>query len=495
MSMEDPTSPQSFSTGRRWFIGFHVLLAVAAFAAIVGMTNYLGIRHFVRYNVSGTEQDKLSPVTKQVLGALTNDVRVIAYFDPDHPLFPYVKSMLQEYASTSRFVKVETVNYLTEPAKALQVLADYRLPQDSKDLVIFAANGRMEYVNQGELSDLDMNELLQGKSKEVKRKAFKGEMYFTSKILSVSIVQQNTAYYLLGHEEHKPQLEDGSGFKKFIELLVFNNVKVNELDLLRGSEVPADCDLLIIAGPQKTINDSELEKISRYLSQGGRLLFLAHRNMQAGPERILGKWGIDLGNNGVEDKKNALENRMLTFDNFGTHQIVQPLAKNKLIMAMFMPRTVRALAGANQQADSAKVTDLISTGPDGIAYTDFKNGSYYPSSSDLKGVLPVAVAVEKGGLRGVKLERGTTRIVACGDSYFLANSLIIYPGNEEFARQSLNWLLGRSIMLNDIGPRSFTEYTMVVTDSQMVILRWILLGAFPGAVFGFGLLVYLRRQR
>lgn len=493
--MEDPTSPQSFSTGRRWFIGFHVLLAIVAFAAIVGMANYLGIRHFVRSNVSGTEQDKLSPATKQVLAALTNDVRIIAYFDPDHPLFPYVKSMLQEYASASRFVKVETVNYRTEPTKALQVLSDFRLPQDSKDLIIFAANGLMEYVTQGELSDLDMNELLQGKSKEVKRKAFKGEMYFTSKILSVCVARLNTAYYLVGHGEHEPQAEGAFGYKKFIDLLVFNNVKINQLELTRGAEIPADCDLLVIAGPEREISSSELEKVDRYLSQGGRLLFLANRNTRQGPEGILSKWGIDLGNNSVEDKKNVLENRMLTFDNFGTHQIVQPLAKNKLIMAMFMPRTVKALAGANQQADSARVTDLISTGPDGVAYTDFKNGSYYPTPFDLKGTLPVAVAVEKGGLRGVKLERGTTRIVVCGDSYFLSNNMIPFSGNEEFARQSLNWLLGRSIMFNDIGPRSFTEYTLIVTDSQMVILRWILLGAFPGAVFGFGLLVYLRRQR
>jgi ABC-type uncharacterized transport system involved in gliding motility auxiliary subunit len=495
MSMDsDHTSP-SFSSSRRWFIGFHVLLAVAAFAAIIAMVNYLSVRHFIRHNVTGNQLDKLTPATLQVLQSLTNNVRVIIYFDPEHPLFPYTKSMLEEYAAANRFVKLETINYRTEPTKALQVLSEYRLPQDSKDMVIFAANGKMDYVAQGELSDLDMNDLIQGKGKEVKRKAFKGEVYFTSKILTVSNAKPSTAYYLIRHGEHEPQAEGAFGYKKFVELLIFNNVKVNALDLIKGTDVPADCDLLIIAGPQEEISTAELEKVDRYLSQGGRLFFLANASTKPGPERLLAKWGVELGNNLVFDAQNTAEGQLILFENYGSHPIVQPLSKNKLVIYQSPSRSVSAYPGSNGQADSAKVTDLFSTGPGGVAYTDFHKGVPYATPNDRRGVIPVAVAAEKGGLRTVKLERGTTRLVVCGDSYLLDNSMMQNPGNEEFARQTFNWLLGRNIMVGSIGPRSFTEYTMVVTDSQMTILRWILLGAIPGGVFGLGLLVYLRRQR
>jgi hypothetical protein len=420
---------------------------------------------------------------------------VIIYFDPEHPLFPYVKSMLEEYAAANRYVKVETINYRTEPTKALQVIAEYRLPQDSKDLIIFAANGKVDYVAQGELSDLDMDDLIKGKSKEVKRKAFKGELYFTSKILTVSNAKPSTAYYLVRHGEHEPQAEGAMGYKKLIELLISNNVKVNALDLVKGADVPADCDLLVIAGPEEEISTSELEKVDRYLSQGGRLFFLANFKTKPGPERLLAKWGVELGNNLVVDEQNMVEGKAIQFDNFGNHPIMQPLSKNKLLLVMPPPRSVRAFAGSNAQADSARVVDLISTGPGGVVFTDFRNGVPYPTARDWHGVTPVAVAVEKGGLKGVKLERGTTRLVVCGESYFLDNVMMRNPGNEEFARQSLNWLLGRTYMVDSIGPRTFTEYTMIVTDSQMTILRWILLGAFPGGVFGFGLLVFWRRQR
>jgi len=495
MNMDSPSTAPSFSTSRRWFIGFHVLLAVAAFAAIIAMGNYLSIRHFIRYNVTGTQQDKLTPATLQVLQSLTNDVRVIIYFDPEHPLYPYVKSMLEEYSAANRFVKVETVNYRSEPTKALQVLTEYRLPQDSKDLIIFAANGKMDYVAQGELSDLDMDDLLKGKTKEVKRKAFKGELYFTSKILTVSHNKPSTAYYLVRHGEHEPEAEGAFGYKKFIELLNFNNVKVNVLDLIKRTDIPSDCDLLIIAGPEREIDSKELEKVDHYLSQGGRLFFLANSNTKPGPEQLLAKWGVDLGNNLVLDAQNTSEGQLILFDNYGNHPIVQPLSKNKLVIYQSPSRSVTAFPGSNTQADSAEVTDLFSTGQGGVAYTDFRNGVPYASLKDRRGVIPVAVAVKKGGLRTVRLERATTRLVVCGDSYLLDNSMMQNPGNEEFARQACNWLLGRTIMVDSIGPRSFTEYTIIITDSQMVILRWVLLGAFPGVVFGFGLLVFWRRQR
>ena len=45
--------------------------------------------------------------------------------------------------------------------------------------------------------------------------------------------------------------------------------------LLDTDEIPADCSLLVVAGPRLPFADSELEKINRFLKQGGRLLALA----------------------------------------------------------------------------------------------------------------------------------------------------------------------------------------------------------------------------
>ncbi|HEY1174138.1 MAG TPA: DUF4350 domain-containing protein [Verrucomicrobiae bacterium] len=485
------TAP-SFSAGRRWFIGFHVLLAVIAVTAILGMGNYLSLRHFIRHSINDKGAGQLTPATLQVIKSLTNDVRVIIYYNPEEPLYPYVSAMLKEYAARSPHIKLESVNYATQPGEATKVITEFGLNQGTKDVVIFAANNRSESVSQGQLSDLDMTALIQGKSNEVKRKAFKGELYFTSKLLAVSSAKQYTAYYLSGHGEHDPRQDSEMGYQKFAELMVNNNVFVKALDLQRTNDVPADCDFLVIAGPRYEPAAVELERIDKYLGTGGRLLLLMNIRSAPGWERLMVKWGVAMGNDVVFDPPNMQDMGTLMVDNMGSHAVTQ----SKERIYMLNPRSVGKVPGA-VQADSAQVTELFTTGPSGVAHTDFQKGVLLPAAhpNDRKGEIPLGVAVEKGGLKNMALQRGSTRLIVVGDSAMLANLYMIAPGNEEFARQSINWLLDRTFLLNSIGPRAFTEYQLTITNSQMTILRWILLGAMPGGVFIFGLLVWLRRQR
>ena len=104
------------------------------------------------------------------------------------------------------------------------------------------------------------------------------------------------------------------------------------------------------------------------------------------------------------------------------------------------------------------------------------------------------MAVEKGRIRGVTTERGTTRIVVVGDSLFLGNQMIEKLGNRDFAWLALNWLLDRSELLA-IPPRPITEYKLVMTQAEMSAVRWILLAGMPGAVLLMGLLVAVRRRK
>jgi len=493
MSTEPANSTPSFSTGRRWFIGFHVLLAVAAVAVILLSVNYLALRHYSRYHVSDTGQGQFTPTTLQVLKSLTNDVRVIIYFNPEEPMYPYVSAMLKEYAALSSHIKLESVNYATEPARAAELINQFRLGPGSRDMVMFAVGDRMEYVSEGQLWEKDISDLLQGKGNEVRRKSFLGELYFTAKLLSVSSAKPYHAYYLTGHKEHDPKQDSELGYKKFIDLLAAGNVRSDTLDLQRTKEVPADCDLLIIAGPIHEPTNEELERVEAYLNSGGRLLILLNVQTRPGWERLLAKWGVATGQDVVFDSPNMQESGVLMVENKSSHPITQ--SRDRLYL--FFPRSVGKMPGLAVQVDSAQVTELFSTGPAGEARTDFRQGVLTPylNPMDRKGEIPLAVAVEKGGLKNVTLQRGTTRLIVVGDSHLLDNQYMITPGNEEFARQSINWLLDRSFLLGAIGPRAFTEYQLSVSNSQMTLLRWIMLGAMPGGVFAFGLLVWLRRRR
>jgi len=64
---------------------------------------------------------------------------------------------------------------------------------------------------------------------------------------------------------------------------------------------------------------------------------------------------------------------------------------------------------------------------------------------------PLMVAVEKGALKDVITERGTTRMVVVGDSNFLANQLLDSADNRAFAGYAVNWLLERTQLLQGRG--------------------------------------------
>ena len=105
------------------------------------------------------------------------------------------------------------------------------------------------------------------------------------------------------------------------------------------------------------------------------------------------------------------------------------------------------------------------------------------------------VAVEQKPVAGVASPRGNTRIIVAGDSIFLDNEVIEGGANRDFLSAAVNWLLDRPALLQGIGPRPVTEFRLLMTQDQRREVRWLLLGALPGAVLLFGGLVWLVRRK
>jgi hypothetical protein len=140
----------------------------------------------------------------------------------------------------------------------------------------------------------------------------------------------------------------------------------------------------------------------------------------------------------------------------------------------------------NPPADAPKVDALVSSSPQSKL---MHNPTAAPRS------YPLMVAVEQKPVPGVANPRGTTRMIVAGDSFFLNNRQIESLANRDFAGYAVNWLLDRTVLLDGIGPRPVTEFRLTMTRDQQKTVRWLLLGALPGAVLLFGGLVWLARRK
>jgi ABC-type uncharacterized transport system involved in gliding motility auxiliary subunit len=480
----------SFSARRRLQGALHAVAGVVAVAALVVMANYLADRYAGRWFLSTQTELRLAPQTLSVLRTLTNDVTVTVFYDRQDPFFTTVMALLREYQLAKPRLRVQAVDYLRDGGAAQQVFSTYKLAGvTNKNLIIFACGTNVMRVDGNALVQYTMQRTGNRQVQEYERKpvAFYGEKAFTVALLTVANPKPLKACFLAGHEEHDPgSSHETQGYAKFEELLRQNCILTLPLSLTGTNTVPDDCNLLIVAGPLRPIPDAELEKIDQYLTQGGRLLALFNSYStprQCGLENVLSKWGLEVSTPAVEDRANTVSGHDIKVSRFGAHPVVQPLSQSPYPSALhlWMPRAVARCTAAVQ---GVEVQELARSS---------EASSLAGSAGGSVGSLPLIAAVEKGAVKGVLTGR-TTRIVVAGDSFFLGNQLIESASNAEFAAYAINWLLDRSQLLHGLGPKPVTEFRLVLSASQMRLLRWLLLGGLPGAILLFGGLVWLRRR-
>jgi ABC-type uncharacterized transport system len=487
---KETTHPTSFSAGRRWGLFFSVIISIVAVFALVVMVNYLGARYYKRLYWSRQADQQLSLRTMALLKSVTNQVNVIIYFDKGNDLYDSVASVLNEYRLTNPKISVRTVDYLFNASEAQQVKATYKLGAgEDKNVVIFECNGRQKVILESELGEYsyaaEPGDTERNYSKHLK--ATLGERQFSSALMNVTSIKQRKAYFVEGNGEHSLESTSRDGYQHFGMLLEENSIVPGVIRLIGTNTIPADCNLLVIAGPRRTLPPEELKKIKDYLDQGGRLLVLFNFETQkivTGLEDILEAWNVKVGMNVVSDPPNTATGNALEVIYFNlTHLVSRNLNGSMLLMAN--PRSVEALKMTKSGPESFKVTSLFYTAPTGVI-DHFAVGN--PVS--------LAAAVEKQSIQGVVSENGSTAIVVVGDSLMLANEMIDLPcANRDFAALAINWLVDERQLMEGIGPHPVKEYKLMMTEGQLKSVDWIFLGAMPGAALVMGGLVWFRRRR
>jgi ABC-type uncharacterized transport system involved in gliding motility auxiliary subunit len=437
--------------------------------ALVSGLNYLGQKHSKRFDTTKSGQFTLAPQTVKVLENLKQDVQIKAFFQGGENAS--LKELLLEYKAINPHIRFELIDPDRQPdlAKQNNVTA--------YGTVIVSYGGKDEKIEK--------------RSEEVR------EEDLTNAIIKVEKSEIKKVYFVQGHGEKDISDTDKTGYSDTKKAMADQGYAVDSTNLASLGKVPDDATVLILAGPRTEPFPQELQFINDFINKGGSLLIMVDPKPSPSLESFLKDWGVKVDNDMVLDASGAGKL-------FGTGPAVplvlsyEPHKITDRFNAMtFFPYT-RSLELGSNTPNGTTVEPLFKSNQNSWGETDLENlFKGQPASrdekQDLKGPLTLAFAVTKE-IKPISGPTHKARLVATGTSNFPINAYFSQQGNGNMFLNMVSWLAQDEDLIS-IRPKNPDDRRILLSASQLSILRLITLIALPGIALIIGIVVVWNRRR
>lgn len=494
MRIFSPISP-GFSRQNRNRIRFHVWVSLACLILITLMVNYSATRIFSRLHIAKGSNPALSPLTTQILSMLDSPMDIVLYFNPDHGVFKPLEALVREFALISPFIRIRHIDYQSDPAESERVRREFSLAfSGERDVVLLRYKDHFRAILEADLSVLDISQLMEGTSNEIRRTAFKGEQTLTSAILSLSLSDEKSVVFIEGHSEADIQdTQSQSGYSRFVQSLSNNQCRISSLSLSGTNAIPASTSLVVIAQPRSPYSPEEIRKIHSYLESGGNVMACIGGMTQTGLEPLFANYGIGLADNVIIDLAHSPSGTPtdMTLTNFYAHPITRPFYNGQLYF--FLPRSVHSLEKSIPKDKKLRIDEILYSSPTAQEVTSYNQNELNPSPKDRTGEFPLATIAT----RTIESPQGiqVSKLLVIGEALFLGNTGIQNFMNYEFGLHCANFLMERNLFIDRIPPKPIQEYKLNLTTRQRILARWVLLAIMPGLFISLGFSVHFLKSR
>lgn len=451
---------KAFSLRRSTRLGANSMLMVALLVGILTIINFLAARHAQRWDWSETQRFSLAPQTYKVLRELNRGVKVTVFSQERSPGFNAFRDLLDSYQHASNQLTVAYVDPEAQPGLTRQ----YGITRTDTAVVESGIQST--------------------------RVATPSEAELTGALIRVSKDAKKKVLFLEGHGERMPSDGERGGLSLAKEALGKQGYDVESLVLLQQEAVPEETSVLVVAGPQRQVTPEERERIRRYVAEGGRLLVMLDPETQAGLDDLLLTWGIRPGAGVLVDLQDRLAQGDLTalmVRTFTEHEITQDFT-----FAVLFPFS-RHLTFDEDKGKEWEFVPLARTSARSWAETNLQGKVVqFDRDQDIQGPLPLAAALTPRK----KAEEGAPQpaIVVVGNSSFVSNAYLNFPGNTDFFLHTVGWLAEERELIS-ITPKEPAFRPFIPNPTQERLLLYVQVLFFPFATFLWGLAVWRRRRR
>lgn len=464
--------------------GTMALTSIVTFLGILAIINYLATRQSKRWDLTQGQIYSLSEQTVKILGGLDAPVKIRLFAREAE--FPTYRDRLDQYAYASSRLSVDYIDADKQPALAKQY--DVQAYGTS----VFEYKGRTERVTTNTEQDL------------------------TNGLIKVLAGKEHRAYFTSGHGEHDTASSERAGYSGITTALQRDNFKIDKLVLAQQADVPADATVVIVAGPTIDFFPAEIDALKRYITKGGKVLFMIDPPEKVdsppltGLSALIAEWGVQLGNDVVVDVSGM--GQLLGTDasvpvaaTYPPHAITERFT---YVTAYPMARSVTPVPDAGAGANKPVAQAFIQTSERSWAETDVKamittgKVAMEVAKGDRQGPISLGVAVTapvSGGSADEVAKKDETqskpeiRIAVFGDSDFVANYTGNIQGNPDLFLNTVNWLAQQENLIS-IRPRQPQDRRLTMTEAQRRSVLWLSIFVLPGLIIGSGVYTWWRRR-
>jgi len=495
---------------QRLQIGLNLLVQLMLVFFLVSAVNWIGFRHYKRWDMSRDQKYALSDKTRQFLSTLKGKLRITVFFSPSTPITGDVANLLTEYQYAAKDkIDIENIDPQRNLSRAKEIFDKYKVVSD-ESLLVIDYEGRNKTVKASDMAEIDSSGMAFGDGPRVT--AFKGEQAITSAMIDLAEGKKNTIGYITGHKEPSiaetpsmPMMQQQqpqspiSVLKTFIEN---ENIKFQELNLFNEPQIPAEIKTVMIAGPQYDLSDREMKLLHDFWNKQGRFLILIDPSAKTPKlDAFLNEVGVKVNDDRLMAfVRTGIEELALIRDVYtrflGNSPITKRLADAR---SVFLGGTSSlTLEPERVRAANIQLVPLIQAEKGYWAETDYNTTDQNKLQADAKKAsdapLTIGVSIEKGGSADQRVQMNSSRMVVVSNSTFIQdNALTQGQQSLDFISGCANWLLSREQLIG-IAPKVPQTLTFNLTEDSLRSLRWLILVLIPLIFVVIGSAVWWQRR-
>ncbi|MBY0414554.1 MAG: GldG family protein [Bdellovibrionales bacterium] len=429
---------------------------------LFGVVNYWAYKHPKQFDTSVIKLNSLSDQSKNVLKELSEPI-VFKMFARKTESLPWM-ALLEFYRAEKSSIQIEKIDIDVRP----DLVGDYQI-SDAATLVI-------EY---------------KGKRQKVTER---DELNITNALIKISRPSDPVVYFVQGHEEGDISSQETEGLKFIYEAAKNSALDIRPINLLSTQEIPFDAKALVLWGPRKTLQPSELNVIKKFLERKGNLMVAIdpdlNGDLHANLRELLRNYKMIVRNDMVMDKKsfvNGSNGSIPLVDHFDQENPITKSFKGQIFFPLAasldpipdevvpeLKGTVKSLASSTPFPESWGETSLKEVASQQMSYTQ---------GQDRPGPLSLALAFESPD----------NRIVAFGNSTFVLNAYSKFGSNYIFFLNSLSWAVGEDRLISFNLPIVQSQ-PVFISAPQIGIIFYFSVLFSPLILFGTAVFMYRRKR-